>query len=80
MGYYSKTKTFFTKTNIIGTSSRNEHNYKKIEAAHDLDKYLQGECFPPSEDTLIKPIKQNHFTTWSGLTEKLIHKHLQPSN
>ena len=80
MGYsYSSKKNSLTKINNISTSSNNERNYNKNEAAQGLAKYLHGTCFPPSSNTLIESIRQNCFTTWPGLIDILIQKHLPPS-
>ena len=40
---------------------------------------MHAACFSPTISTFIKAIKNNHFTTWSGLDEHLITKHLPTS-
>ena len=54
MGYHSKTKNPSLKQKTVAPAPEMNVIIRKSEAAHDLDKYLHGECFPPSEDTLIK--------------------------
>jgi len=45
----------------------------------DLAAFLHGTIFSPSPSTLIRAIKKNHFTSWPGLTESIIRKHLPKS-
>ena len=44
---------------------------------HDLVAFLHAACFAPVKSTFLKAINNNHFTTWPGLTAKLVTKHLQ---
>ena len=44
---------------------------------HDLVAFLHAACFAPVKSTFLKAINNNHFTTWPGLTAKLVSKHLQ---
>jgi hypothetical protein len=65
---------------------------KKIETknvqcnhAHDninqkyLINYLHAACFSPVKSTWITAIKNRHFTSWPGLTEHAVEKHLSKS-
>ena len=65
--YYFKT----SKINII---------IQKNQTKADLATFLHGALFSPSPSTLLKAIKNNNLTTWPGLTEEIIKKHLPPSN
>jgi hypothetical protein len=53
--------------------------------AHDnsnqkyLINYLHAACFSPVKSTWIKAIKNGHFTSWPGLTEHAVEKHLSKS-
>jgi hypothetical protein len=50
--------------------------------AHDnsnqkyLINYLHAVCFSPVKSTWIAAIKNGHFTSWTGLTEHVVEKHL----
>jgi hypothetical protein len=39
--------------------------------------YLHTAMFSPTKSALIKAVKQGHLSTWSGLTEDAINKHLK---
>jgi hypothetical protein len=45
----------------------------------DLINYLHAACFSPVKSTWITAIKHGHFTSWSGLTEHAVEKHLSKS-
>jgi hypothetical protein len=45
----------------------------------DLIKYLHAACFSPVKSTWITAIKNGHFTSWPGLTEHAVEKHLSKS-
>jgi hypothetical protein len=45
----------------------------------DLINYLHAACFGPVKSTWIKAIKNGHFTSWPGLTEHAVEKHLSKS-
>ena len=45
----------------------------------ELAQYLHAAPFSPITPSLLKAIKQVFLKTWSGLTEKLIKKHLEKS-
>jgi hypothetical protein len=42
-----------------------------------LVNYLHKAMFSPTKAALIKAIKKGHLTTWPGLTEDAINKHLK---
>ena len=52
---------------------------RKNETKHDLATFLTAACFNPVKSTLLRAIKNNHFTTWPGMDEKFMRKHLTPS-
>jgi hypothetical protein len=45
----------------------------------DLINYLHAACFSPVKSTWITAIKNGHFTSWPGLTEQAVKKHLSKS-
>jgi hypothetical protein len=45
----------------------------------DLIDYLHAACFSPVKSTWITAIKNEHFTSWPGLTEHAVEKHLSKS-
>jgi hypothetical protein len=45
----------------------------------DLINYLHAACFSPVKSTWITAIKNGHFTSWPGLTEHAVEKHLSKS-
>ena len=52
---------------------------RKNKTKKDLVKFLHAAAWSPVTDTWIKAIKNNHFTTWPGLSPELVRKHLPPS-
>ena len=52
---------------------------RKKQTHLDLARFLHAACFSPVPSTFIKAIKNNHFSTWPGLTSELITKHLPMS-
>jgi hypothetical protein len=62
-----------------------ETNHVQCNHAHDnsnqkdLIKYLHAACFSPVKSTWITAIKNGHFTSWPGLTERAVEKHLSKS-
>ena len=62
---------------------------KKIEKANivirdnqpkkDLITFLHAACGAPVPSTWVKAVKNNNFTTWPGISQKLITKHLPSS-
>jgi hypothetical protein len=45
----------------------------------DLINYLHAACFSPVKSTWITAIKNGNFTSWPGLTEHAVEKHLSKS-
>ena len=45
----------------------------------ELSQYFHAVYYSPIKSTFIKETANNNLTTWSGLTETLIQKHLPPS-
>ena len=41
-----------------------------------LVQFLHRDCFSPVVDNWCKAIGTGYFTTWTGLTSKLVRKHL----
>jgi hypothetical protein len=64
---------------------RFETNQVQCNHAHDnsnqkdLVNYVHAACFSPVKSTLITAIKNGHFTSWPGLTEQAVEKHLSKS-
>jgi hypothetical protein len=64
---------------------RFETNQAHCNHAHDnrnqkdLINYLHAACFRPVKSTWITAIKNGHFTSWPGLTEHAVEKHLSKS-
>jgi hypothetical protein len=65
---------------------RFETNQVQCNHAHDnsdqkdLINYLHAACFSPVKSTWITSIKNGHFTSWPGLTEQAVEKHLSKSS
>ena len=49
---------------------------KKKTVKSELVAFYHGACFSPVNSALIKAIRNGHFITWPGFTEKLIRKYL----
>ena len=49
---------------------------QKKKTHMELAQYLHAACFSPVKSTFVKGIKNNHFTSWPGLTPNIITKHL----
>jgi hypothetical protein len=45
----------------------------------DLINYLHAACFSPVKSTWIKAIKNGNFSSWPGLNEHTVEKHLSKS-
>jgi hypothetical protein len=66
---------------------KKEFETKNAQCNHAHDKsnqkglinYLHAACFSPIKSTWIKAIKNGHFTSWPGLTEHAVEKHLSKS-
>jgi hypothetical protein len=62
-----------------------ETNQEQCNHAHDnsnqkdLINYLHAACFSPVKSTWIRAIKNGNFTSWPGLTEHAVEKHLSKS-
>jgi hypothetical protein len=62
-----------------------ETNQVQFNHAHDksnqkdLINYLHAACFSPVKSTWIAAIKNGNFTSWPGLTEQAVEKHLSKS-
>jgi hypothetical protein len=62
-----------------------ETKYVHYNHAHDnsnqidLINYLHAARFSPVKSTWITAIKNGHFTSWPGLTEHAVEKHLSKS-
>ena len=52
---------------------------RKKEPKANLATFLHGACWSPVKSTFLKAIEKNHFTTWPGLTTKLIKRDLLPN-
>jgi hypothetical protein len=65
-------KKFETK-NVQCNHAHDNSNQK------DLINYLHAACFSPVKLTWITAIKNGHFTSWPGLTEHAVEKHLSKS-
>jgi hypothetical protein len=52
---------------------------RKKQTNIDLVTYLHAACFSPVKSTFLRAIKNNHFTTWPGLTPEIVNKALPPS-
>jgi hypothetical protein len=62
-----------------------ETKHVKFNNAHDnnnqkdLINYLHAACFSPGKSTWITAIKNGNFSSWPGLTEHAVEKHLSKS-
>ena len=45
----------------------------------ELSQYLHAELFIPNTESLVKATKQGLLKMWTGLTKKLIKRHLEKS-
>ena len=52
---------------------------RKGKTKSELLQFLHATCFSLVGSNMIQIISNNHFTTWPGLTNKLIARHLPPS-
>jgi hypothetical protein len=46
----------------------------------ELAAFLHGCAFSPSTSTFLRAIRRGHFSSWPGLSESLISKHLPKSD
>jgi hypothetical protein len=69
----------------VDLKQRFETNQVQCNHAHDksnqkdLINYLHAACFSPVKSTWITAIKNGQFTSWPGLTEQAVEKHLSRS-
>jgi hypothetical protein len=69
----------------VDLKQRFETNHVQCNHAHDnsnqkdLINYLHAACFSRVKSTWITAIKNGHFTSWPGLTEQAVEKHLSKS-
>jgi hypothetical protein len=72
-----------TATNLRNakTAIQSTCNHAHDASNHkELINYLHAACFSPVKSTWITAIKNGHFTSWSGLTERAVEKHLSKSS
>jgi hypothetical protein len=73
------------RSKITLVASRFETNQVQCNHAHDKSNqkdvinYLHAACFSPIKSTWITAIKNGNFTSWLGLTEHAVEKHLSKS-
>jgi hypothetical protein len=69
----------------VDLKQRFETNQVQCNHAHvnntqkDLITYLRAACFSPVKSTWITAIKNGNFSSWPGLTENAVEKHLSKS-
>jgi hypothetical protein len=49
----------------------------ELHSTRALVSYLHKAMFSPTKYALLQDVKRGHFTTWPGLTEEAINKHLK---
>jgi hypothetical protein len=62
------------ETNKVQCNHAHDNSNQK-----DLISYLHAACFSPVKSTWITAIKNGNFTSWPGLTEQAVEKHLYKS-
>jgi hypothetical protein len=62
------------ETNQVQCNHAHGNNNQK-----DLINYLHAACFSPVKSTWITAIKNGNFSSWPGLTEHAVEKHLSKS-
>jgi hypothetical protein len=62
------------ETNQVHSNHAHDNSNQK-----DLINYLHAACFSPVKSTWITAIKNGNFTSWPGLTEQAVEKHLSKS-
>jgi hypothetical protein len=62
------------ETNQVQCNHAHDNSNQK-----DLINYLHAACFSPVKSTWITAIKNGNFTSWPGLTEHAVEKHLSKS-
>jgi hypothetical protein len=69
----------------VNLKQRFETKHIQCNHAHDnnnqknLINYLHAACFSPVKSTWLKAIKNGNFSSWPGLTEHAVEKHLSKS-
>ena len=63
-----------------GTKEHMAANAYAMMSKESLIRYLHQCLFSPTKKTLVKAIKNNQLTTWSGLTSDDVRKHLPDSS
>jgi hypothetical protein len=66
-------KQKFETENVQCNHAHDNNNQK------DLINYLHAACFSPVKSTWITAIKNGNFSSWPGLTEHIVEKHLSKS-
>jgi hypothetical protein len=70
---------------LVDLKQRFETKHVQCNHAHDsnnqkdLINYLHAACFSPVKSTWITAIKNGNFSSWPGLTEHAVEKHLSKS-
>jgi hypothetical protein len=62
------------ETNQVQCNHEHDNSNQK-----DLINYLHAACFSPVKSTWISAIKNGNLTSWPGLTEQAVEKHLSKS-
>jgi hypothetical protein len=62
------------ETNQVQCNHAHDNSYQKY-----LINYLHAACVSPVKSTWIMAIKNGNFTSWPGLTEHAVEKHLSKS-
>jgi hypothetical protein len=76
-----------SKITLVTSRFENRFEINKVQCNHahdksnqkDLIKYLNAACFSPVKSAWITAITNVNFTTWPGLTEHAVEKHLSKS-
>ena len=79
---YSETVQQSSRNDYVRTlypSSKCSVILRKRQTRSDLVEYLHAACLGPVKSTFLKAIKTGFFKSWSGLSEKLVTKHLHSS-
>jgi hypothetical protein len=53
------------------------NNVYELRNTGELVNYLHKSMFIPAKSALMQAVKNGHLTTWSGLIEQAINKHLK---
>jgi hypothetical protein len=75
------------RSRLWRVDSKKKFETKNVQCCHGHDNskhkylinYLRASCFSPVKSTWITAIKNGHFTSWPGLTEHVVEKHLSKS-